>query len=368
MLADLRVRVADFDVVHIHSLYRFHTIAAAATARHRRVPYIIQAHGSLDPWHRAHRRRAKDAYHFLVEDRIIGGAAAVLSTSELEERSFRDLGYTTPTWVIPIGIDTAAIRTPTTDVGLFTRAGIDPTGPIVTFLGRISAKKGVDVLIESFRQTAQTFPDAHLVIAGPDDEGIGERLAPTIAGAGLAGRVTLIGEVAGAEKASLLQHSTVFVLPSADESFGIAVAEAMAVGCPVVVSPEVGIEDVVRSSGAGLVTKRDPFDVANAVGTILEDPELAAEMGRSGRRVIDERYTWSSVGAELEAMYRTIGDMRPKDAKRRVTASGQGREPTSWVGLRFGLPVCRAPLRLERIPSAANPASMSTRSSMGSRS
>src|SRR5205823_2676481 len=75
MLADLNRRVGQFDVVHVHTLYRFHTVAGAAIARRRRVPYVIQPHGSLDPWHRARRRRLKDAYHVMVEDQILRGAA-----------------------------------------------------------------------------------------------------------------------------------------------------------------------------------------------------------------------------------------------------------------------------------------------------
>ena len=76
----------------------------------RGVPYIIQAHGSLDPWHRNQKRQAKDVYHALIEDSIIRGASGMLCTSRREELSIRDLGYTVPTWVIPIGVNADELR------------------------------------------------------------------------------------------------------------------------------------------------------------------------------------------------------------------------------------------------------------------
>ena len=169
MLADLRRRATTFDIIHVHYLYRFHGMAAAAVARSHRIPYVLQAHGSLDPWHRQHKRLAKNLYHAAVEDSIIRGASVLVCTSRREESFIRELGYAVPTRVIPVGIDADELRAP----GIpFTAApGIRPDASLVTFLGRISAKKGIPLLVESFRSTASVFPRAHLVLAGPDEEG-----------------------------------------------------------------------------------------------------------------------------------------------------------------------------------------------------
>lgn len=319
LLADLRSRSRKFDVLHVHSLYRFHTIAAASVARRYGVPYVIQAHGALDPWQRARRGHWKDVYHWLIEDSDIRGAAVIVCTSEQEERSIRDLGYTVPTRIIPGGIDTGALREPASADGLLARLGVHPEARLVTFLGRISAKKGVDVLVESFRYTAQTFPDAHLVIAGPDDEGIGQDLEDAIAAAGLGGRVSFAGIVIGVEKRALLQRSNVFVLPSVEESFASAVAEAMAVGCPVVVTPHVALEKAVRSAHAGVVAERDPVEIAAAVSMILGDPASAAAMGEAGRYVADEQFAWPRVAAKLETMYEAVIASSSKRRARRST-------------------------------------------------
>ena len=158
---------------------------------------------------------------------------------------------------------------------------------------------------------------------GTCNEGIGRGLMPMIAGGGpLADRVVFLGTVRGS-RTGLLQRSDVFVLPSADESFGIAVAEAMAVGCPVVVSPEVAIEDVVRTSGAGLVVEREPPAIANAIATILSEPTRAAAMGEAGRRAVDDRFSWPVVAAETEAMYEAVVGAR----SRRVDGRPPSRRP-----------------------------------------
>jgi glycosyltransferase involved in cell wall biosynthesis/SAM-dependent methyltransferase len=337
LLADLRHRMASFDIVHINTLYRFHGLAAAAVARRRGVPYVIQAHGSLDPWHRRQKRRAKDLYHALIEDPIIRGASAMLCTSRREELSIRDLGYEVPTWVIPIGIDAAELRMPG-GPDFAAATGIPIDARVVTFLGRISAKKGVPLLVEAFHATAAAFPSAHLLIAGPDDEGIGRGLMPMIANAGLADRVSFLGAVDGSMKRALLQRSDVFVLPSADESFGVAVAEAMAVGCPVVISPDVAIEDVVRASGAGVVVERDPSAIAKAITTILSDPACAAAMGEAGRRAVDQRFSWPMVAEQMAALYEAI-----VTGKRRVEPSSADAPQSTtgiWSGSAFRCPSC----------------------------
>ncbi len=340
MLADLRRRVAGFDIVHIHALYRFHGVAAAAVARRRGIPYVIQAHGSLDPWHRARRRRVKDVYHALIEDPIIRGASAIICTSDREAQAIRDLGYSVPPWVIPNGIDTAALRVPApTDA--FPSSRVAAGDRVVTFLGRISAKKGVPLLVDAFKTTATAIPSARLIIAGPDDEGIGRRLTASVADAGLSDRVLFVGPVTGATKRALLQRSDIFVLPSADESFGVAVAEAMAVGCPVVVSPEVAIEDVLRASGAGLVVERDASAIANAMATILSEPTRAAAMGEAGRRAVDERFSWPIVAAQTEAMYDAVVSASRRMAGRSTGAMAATSTIGTWSGPAFRCPCCR---------------------------
>jgi glycosyltransferase involved in cell wall biosynthesis len=290
-------------VVHVHSLYRFHTIAAAVVARRRHVPYVLQAHGSLNPPSRARRRRLKDAYHRLVEDSNIRNASLFLCTSTDEEAAVRELRYGVPTAVVPLGVDAAALREPVGTDHDLEHLGVRRNRRVITFLGRISREKGVELVFEAFELVAARLPDVQLVLAGPDDQGIANNILASGRGGPLSGRITAIGTIDHIEKRALLQRSSVLVLPSTGESFGLAVAEAMAVGCPVVVSPQVSLQHTIRASGAGLVVPRDAAEIAGAIESILVDPGRGAAMGEAGRRVVDTAFTWSVAAAELERIY-----------------------------------------------------------------
>jgi glycosyltransferase involved in cell wall biosynthesis len=305
LLSRLRERASEFDVIHIHSLYRFHTIAASRVAKRKGVPYVIQAHGALDPWNRRQRKLTKSVYHFLVEDSTLRNAAGIVCTSQQEASGIEELDLHVPTRIIPLGVEIdRSLDSPALQRNLPTSLPRDRQW--ITFLGRISPVKGMDLLVEAFRTIAVAFPSAHLVVAGSDDQGIFASLLPSIEAEGLSSRVSYVGLVAGDTKQALLQASSVFVLPSAGESFGIAAAEAMAAGCPVVVTPRVAIQDMVRSARAGIVAERTSGAVADAVCTVLADDEAAAEMGRAGRRLVRQRLQWSVSVAALESLYQQV--------------------------------------------------------------
>ena len=143
---------------------------------------------------------------------------------------------------------------------------------------------------------------AHLVVAGPDD-GAGDDLAARIASLGLGHRVSLPGLLTGGPKSALLRRSRVVALPSEDESFGVAVAEAMCAGTAVVVTEGVAIHHEVAAARAGLVVPPAAEPLARALLAFVDDEQLAAEAGRNGRTLARSRWTWRQVAADLERMY-----------------------------------------------------------------
>ncbi|HSN88567.1 MAG TPA: glycosyltransferase family 4 protein, partial [Thermoanaerobaculia bacterium] len=149
-------------------------------------------------------------------------------------------------------------------------------------------------------------PGATLRIAGNDEEGLRpelERLAKT---AGVADQVRFLGPVVGEEKAALLGRAAVLVLPSRSENFGNVVLEAMAAGCPVAVTPEVGLAATVRETGAGIVADGDPARLGAALAGLLADPARREEMGRRGAEAARERFGWAAVAGEMEREYRRL--------------------------------------------------------------
>jgi glycosyltransferase involved in cell wall biosynthesis len=322
----LRRRVRDFDVVHVHNLYLFHTWWAARCCRRARVPYVISPHGTLDPWHLAHHARRKAVYTWLLEGRALRGAAAMHYTSP-EELAYaaRHLGPAPRGFVVAPGVDRPPVRRLADDGGLAARHPELAGRTLVCFLGRLTAKKRLDLLVEAFAEVAAADQDAHLVVAGPDDEGVGAGVRARVADLGLAGRVSFLGLVAGAAKAALLGRSRVLVLASEDESFGVAVAEALAAAIPVVVSEGVALHREVVAASAGLVVPLAPGPLAAAVLRFVEDPELAARCGANGRAWAWMRLSWDQAATGLEGIYQRVvaearAGARPSGARRAPTA------------------------------------------------
>jgi glycosyltransferase involved in cell wall biosynthesis len=238
----------------------------------------------------------------LIERATIARAASVHVTAELEAAELRALRLQLPEIdCIPNGVDIPAEHAPLS-AGPFAHLPVS----YALFVGRICWKKGLDRLVTAL----QWIPDIPLVIAGNDDEGYRAVLESLAKSLGVADRLIFVGPVSDSLKWALYEHAQLFVLPSYSENFGNVVAEAMAMGCPVVVSPEVGIAALVQASGAGVVTDGTPQRLAAEIRDLLADDAQRREMGRRGRETALTRLSWSGVAAQMESVYLRILDSR----------------------------------------------------------
>lgn len=300
----LRERAAGFDVVHVHSLYLFTTLAACRAALRHEVPYVVQPHGVLDPYHRRHHALRKAVFDRLLQRRLLDRAAAVHCTSEDELALARPFGIRAPAVVVPQGVDPAEFA------DLPARGSFRARHPgllgrrLVVFLGRLTPKKGLDTLVMAFARVAGTVPDAHLVLAGPDDRGHARAVGRMVAAVGLAGRTTMPGMLLGRQRLELLADADVWVLPSRAENFGMAVVEAMACGAPVVVSDRVNIHREVAGGGAGLVVPCDEAAaLAGAITRVLGDGGLRGRLAAAGPELVRRRFTWERAADGLLTLY-----------------------------------------------------------------
>ena len=286
--------VARADVVHLHSVFLWPTLAAARAARAAGVPYVLSPRGMLVR-DLVERRSAlvKKAWIALFERRTIEQAAAVHLTSELERRELAALGLRPrESFVVPNGVDPALETAPTPATA----------EPMVLYLGRINWKKGLDRLVEALVEV----PGARLVVAGNDEEGLTSRLATLAERLGVAPRVSFPGYVDGAAKQQLLAEARVLVLPSLSENFGNAALEALAHGCPVVVTPGVGLAEAVQASGAGIVSEGDAASLARAIRALLEDEPRRRAAGAAARALVREKYGWPTVAAQMAGHYERL--------------------------------------------------------------
>jgi len=313
----LRASIPAVDIVHIHSLYSFTTQIAARYCRLYGVPYLLRTHGTLDPYLRRRHRLRKWCYERLFDARNLNRAAAIHFTTDEELRLCSGPRLTAPAAVVPLGVELADYAGDSTDA-FYARWPRLRGRRIVLFLGRINFKKGLDLVADAFIRTAAERGDAHLVIAGPDNDGYRAAIARRLAAGGAIDRTTFTGMLEGAEKLAALRAASVFVLASYTENFGLAVVEAMAARVPLVISDRVNICREVAAAGAGIVVPCDASRVAGAIEQVLEDPVRAREMGARGRRLVAAKYTWDSVARQMLAVYAeilTAHDRKPREAQ-----------------------------------------------------
>ncbi len=309
-------RVRDVDIVHIHSLYLFHGLVAGLACRRAGVPYVVRPHGTLNPKDRARHTGRKAMYEWLIERRHLDRAAAIHCTSAAEAEGARRFGVRAPVVVVPHGVEVGDFERPVERSLVVERFPELAGKRLVTFLGRIAAKKRLDLVVDAFAQVAAAAPDAHLVIAGPDNEGRVTALQNRLESFGLARRATFTGMVRGDMKVGLLQGSAAYVLPSEDENFAVAVVEAMAAGTPVVISDGVGIYQEVATANAGLVASRTASGVAEAILRLLNDEPFARQCGANGRVLVRTTFTWEQAAAQLEDVYRKSIERSARLSKR----------------------------------------------------
>jgi glycosyltransferase involved in cell wall biosynthesis len=294
----------DVDLVHIHGVWDPLLYAAASHAAKLRKPYVLTPHGMLDTWSLQQKKWKKRLAMLLGYRRMMNRAAFLHFLNSDEHASVTRLGLSASSRIIPNGIFLEEMD-PLPDRGAFRSAHPKlAQAKIILFLSRLHFKKGLDFLADAFAIIAAKFPDARLVVAGPDD---GARIGfeAQIARLGLAHRVHLVGPLYGIQKLQALRDCNCFCLPSRQEGFSLAVTEAMACEIPVVISTECHFPEVA-SEGAGIVAALNAGAIAAGIETILGDPQAARRMGIAGRAMVISRFTWPKVAQAMIEGYRQV--------------------------------------------------------------
>ena len=297
--------VGEFDVVHTHAIYLWPLWTAARLAQQADVPYVVSPRGMLEK--RLIEQKSavwKAGLIGFIEKRTLEQAAAVHMTSRREADEAAAFGFQLPpVRVIPNGV---TIEPPSADRMSEGICNIAGSGPFVLFLGRVNWKKGLDRLISAMPHV----PNARLVIAGNDEEEYTLTLDDLARQSGVGDRVIFTGPVHGTDKATLLSSARVLVLPSYSENFGNVVVEAMAAGCPVIVTPEVGIAEAVAQTGAGVVADGTPAALGSAIAGVLADDRRRQEMGAKGRAAATSQFSWPAVAVQMEQLYQAVAVRR----------------------------------------------------------
>jgi len=307
----LREEVAGFDVLHLHSVFLWPTWSAARIAKSSAVPYLVSPRGMLGKTVIDGKSKLlKSAWIRLIEQKTLLDSSGVHVTADGEAIDIRALGLRLPEiYCVPNGVNWPARYSLLSEGPL---SGI--TKPYALFLSRIDWKKGLDRLIEAWKWV----PDLNLLIAGNDEHGYQKKLERLTQEYQVRDRIQFLGPVSDEHKWALYENALMFVLPSYSENFGNVVAEAMAMGCPVVVTPEVGLANLVKATCSGVVTDGAPRPLARAIRALLQDAPTRRQMGERGKFTARRHLSCESAAAEMEAIYiRICGTL---DRKHRTAA------------------------------------------------
>ena len=291
------------DGIHIHGLWEQSTSVAAHAARTLRIPYLISAHGMLEPWALGNKRLKKLLYAHLIERSNVAHAACLHALTRAEARHYIAFGARSPIAVIPNGVDIPSRRDPSLFLDQFPAAH---GKRILLFLGRLHPKKGLDLLLEAWSTLAPQHPDALLVLAGPDSDSTQARLQDVIAQHRLHETVFFTGMLDEAQKWSALAAAEAFILPSHSEGLSMGVLEALGMGLPVIVTEPCNMPEVEEVRAGWQIQPTLP-DVTRALTELLANaPQTNAALGENGAALIQSRYTWPIVAAQMAEVYRWL--------------------------------------------------------------
>jgi glycosyltransferase involved in cell wall biosynthesis len=250
-----------FDGILVHGLWEY-TGLAALVALGGRKPYMVFTHGMLDPYFKRTFRLKhfkKWLYWVPVQYWVLRAANRVLFTTDLE-RDLASQSFWLWHWdsmVVSYGADPQLPQIDQLKPAFFAHCPeLDPndnTQHYLLFLGRIDPKKGCDILVKAFATVASKYPKLHLIMAGPDARGWRKELQAIADKGGVGDRIHWPGMLLGDAKWGAFAACDAFILPSHQENFGIAVAESLACGRPVLISDQVNIAPEIEADGCGLV-------------------------------------------------------------------------------------------------------------------
>ncbi|MDM7852519.1 glycosyltransferase [Pseudochrobactrum kiredjianiae] len=282
------------DVIHNHSIWMMPNVYTGWVTRGRNIPLIVSPRGTFSKWAMNRSRVVKFLFWHALQKRSLAHTALFHATAENEYEDIRRMGYRQPVAIIPNGIDMPQAKAPS-----------DKSKKTLLFLGRIHPVKGLDVLLSAWAELQTAFPEWHLRIVGPGNVGYVaemQALANSIA----AERVVFTGPLYGEEKTQAYQSADLFVLPTHSENFGIAIAEALAAGCPVVTTkgaPWSGLP--IQRAGWWIDIGVDPLKRA-LHEAMSKYPSELTEMGARGRAWMERDFAWKQIAAQMIESYRWV--------------------------------------------------------------
>jgi glycosyltransferase involved in cell wall biosynthesis len=303
---ELRKRIDEADILHLHQIWDYPLWVASKLARKFGKPYIVTPHGIFcQPWRYGSIK--KKIYLWLIARSILNNASAIHAVNSFEVDGIKNIGIKVPYVVIPNGIDVEKYNLE----GHYENAKkIWPNlsgKKVVLYLGRISPEKGLDILLQSWKETIKIDPNALLLIAGSDCRGYLEKINNIVRIYKLEDKVLFTGFIQGFKKEALLNKADIYVLPSYSEGFSMGVLEALASSKPCIITKDCNFPEV-QDWGAGYVIPTGNKEaLSHALIKMISLSKIQRKkMGESGRLLVKKQFTLDIMTRKMKTVYECV--------------------------------------------------------------
>jgi len=299
---------AEYDRIVVNGLWQYNGVAVYTTRKQHKRPYFVFCHGMMDSWFRKRyplKHLKKQIFWWLFQGPVLKHAQKVLFTSE-EERVQSHNGFS-PYHLVEqvVQYGTAGLPPHVKDAEPFFAQHEDLRGKrFLLYLSRIHVKKGCDLLINAFAKIATEDPELDLVFAGPDQTNWRPQLEKMAADLGIANRIHWLGMVTGDMKWQAFLAAEAFVLPSHQENFGIAVAEALSAHLSVLISNKINIWREIDGAGAGIIEPDDQEGTDQLLRRWVRlSPEQRQKLRSNARPCFEENFEIRKAARTLINVY-----------------------------------------------------------------
>lgn len=290
-------------VVHQHGIWTAVSRVTNIMRNVHGIPTVIAPHGSLEQWAIKRSWWKKRLAFAFYEKNNLNSAACLHACSEQEIAGFRDFGLRNPIAIISNGISKSWLESSGNAEAFRERYNIPPDKRIMLFLSRITPVKGLPMFMDALHSVRQNLDDWLLVIAGSDEFNHKAEVQKKIRQFHLENQTLFTGLLVDQTKRDAFAAAELFVLPTKRENYGIVAAEALGAGVPVLTTRGAPWADLV-SYDCGWWVDVASNSIASALrDALIQSAEALKQMGQRGKKLVEEKYTWSKSARMTVELY-----------------------------------------------------------------
>jgi glycosyltransferase involved in cell wall biosynthesis len=295
-------RAKEFDIIHVTGVWQRTSGAACKAAKNQGVSYVVSPRGALSPYSWRQKTAKKLVYYLWQESYNVRNAAGIHYTSKQELEECQWLKLPGQAFIVPNGLNTKFWQPNPIEAKAWRQSENLQEGDfLILNVGRLHHKKGLELLPEVLASLMDI--NWQLFFVGGDDDGTKAKLQALFQAANLSHRIRFLDSCEPKQLSAIYSAANLFVLPSRHENFGNVVVEALACGCPVVISNKVGLYNELAQAGRGWVSSRIAAEWAVIIRDLMLSPSKLQKVASESRAWVESVFSIEKTTLQLANHY-----------------------------------------------------------------